>query len=352
MVKKIFQIVIFGWSVVLASPPPALIEVEFIKEGVLNPLQNFIGTVTLDKKSILASESFGLVNEVNFEVGDDVKKGKVLIQIDSKLLDAKMQSFTANLEIAKIKLNKLYKDFLRYKKLIESNSVTQQEFDRTVLEFTSDKQNVLSLKAQLKELKIQKKQKVVTAPFDGVIIEKNVNIGEWAQTGSSVGTLVDTSSADVIFNLPENLVLGLEDKRLYTIHIGHSILKAKFHSIIPKGDKLTRTFPVKFKIKIEDRFIFDGQEALISLPRKAKIKALIIHRDAVIKRFGNDVVFVNNKGVALMIPVKILGYLKENIAISGKGLNKGMSVVVKGNERVFPNQAVQVINKQLFTNKF
>ena len=74
------------------------------------------------------------------------------------------------------------------------------------------------------------------------------------------------------------------------------------------------------------------------------MKSLIINRDAIINRFGSIVVFANNKGVAMMIPVKVIGYLGQNVAIAGKGLVEGMSIVVKGNERVFPNQPVQVIN--------
>ncbi|NQY93483.1 MAG: efflux RND transporter periplasmic adaptor subunit [Campylobacteraceae bacterium] len=343
MFKKILASLIATVSILAAAPGAALIEVDTIKKGEVNPLQKFVGTVSFDKKSTLASQSSGLVKTVTFEVGDAIKKGKVLIKIDSELLDAKIKSFMANLEISNIKLKNANKDFLRYKRLIETKSITAQEFDTSLLEFNSAEQNVISLKAQLKELKIQKAQKIVYAPFDGIIVEKNINIGEWASEGKSVATLVNTSSIEIIFNLPANLVSGLKSKKIYDIKISNKILKAKFHSAIPKGDKLTRTFPVKFKADVKDMFVFDGQEASVNLAKNAKMQSLIINRDAVINRFGNQVVFVNNKGAALMIPVKILGYLGKDIAIAGKGLVEGMSVVVKGNERVFPNQPVQVI---------
>ena len=136
---------------------------------------------------------------------------------------------------------------------------------------------------------------------------------------------------------------ALKSNDIYEITVANKILKAKFHSAIPKGDKLTRTFPVKFKTDVKNMFVFDGQEASVKLAKSAKMQSLIINRDAVIKRFGSEVVFANNKGVAMMIPVKVLGYLGKDIAIAGKGLVEGMSIVVKGNERVFPNQPVQVI---------
>jgi len=344
MIKKLLLSMIMGATILVAAPGAALIEVDTIKTGEVNPLQKFVGTVNFDKKSTLASQSSGLVKKVTFEVGDKIKKGRVLVQIDAELLDAKIRSFKANLEIANIKLKNTNKDYLRYKRLMQTKSITAQEFDTSLLEFNSAEQNLIALKAQLKELTIQKAQKVVYAPFDGVIVEKNINIGEWASEGKSVATLVNTSSVEIIFNLPANLVSGLDAKKIYDIKIAQNTLSAKFHSAIPKGDKLTRTFPVKFKTNVKNKFVFDGQEASVNLAKNAKMKALIINRDAVINRFGSVVVFADNKGVAMMIPVKVIGYLGQNVAIAGKGLVDGMSIVVKGNERVFPNQPVQVIN--------
>ncbi len=349
MIRNIFLTIIIGFGVLYAAPRPALIEVDTIKKGVVNPLQKFVGTINFAKKSTLAAQRSGLVKKVNFEIGDKVKKGKVLVQIDSDLLDAKIKSSIANLEIAKIQMKNSNKDYLRYKRLLETKSITAQEFDTAALEFDSASQNVISLEAQLKQLKIQKIQKTVRAPYDGVIVEKNINIGEWASEGKNIAVFVNTSSVEIIFNLPANLVYGLKNENIYKMNISNKSINAKFHSAIPKGDKLTRTFPVKFKANVKDMFVFDGQEANVKLAKNAKIEALIINRDAVINRFGSNVVFVDNKGVALMIPVKILGYIGKNVAIEGKGLIEGMSVVVKGNERVFPNQPVKVLNKKIAT---
>lgn len=73
---------------------------------------------------------------------------------------------------------------------------------------------------------------------------------------------------------------------------------------------------------------------------------MLLPRDSVIKRFGQNVVFaITDKMTAQMIPVQIVGFDGNSIAIAGQGLVPGMDIVVKGNERVFPNQAVKIINK-------
>ena len=77
----------------------------------------------------------------------------------------------------------------------------------------------------------------------------------------------------------------------------------------------------------------------------AKTNALVINRDAVIKRFNMDVVFAVVKNKAVMIPVKIVGFVGKKAAVAGKGLIEGMNIVVKGNERVFPKMDVKVLNE-------
>lgn len=115
---------------------------------------------------------------------------------------------------------------------------------------------------------------------------------------------------------------------------------------IPSGDKLTRTFPVKFKANTKNVFVFDGQEARVNLSKNAKQESLIVPRDAVIKRFGKNVVFIiNDKMIAQMIPVQIIAYLESKVAIKAEGLAVGQDIVSKGNERVFPNSPVKIINK-------
>ena len=70
----------------------------------------------------------------------------------------------------------------------------------------------------------------------------------------------------------------------------------------------------------------------------------MINRDAVIKRFNMDVVFTVVNDKAVMIPVKVITYFGLNAAIMADGLVEGMPIVTKGNERVFPDMQVQVLN--------
>ncbi len=345
MIKKIVATALLSLSA-FAMGGPSLVETTKIVKGEVNPLQEFVGTLNFDKKSVLAAQNSGVVKSINFELGDKVSKGKVLVQIDADLLNAQIKASKANLSIAKDESVNSSKDYNRYKKLLASKAITQKEYDDALLKSNSSSSNVQALKANLKELQIQSDKKRIKAPFSGVIVEKNINLGEWANAGSAIAKIVDTSKAEFIFNVPLNVANGLKKGDMYDIQVSNQIIKSKLTAIIPNGDKLTRTFPVKFNADINNNFVFDGQQAKVSLSKDAKKEALILPRDAVIKRFGQNVVFaINDKNLAQMIPVQIIGYISHDIAVSGQGLVEGMEIVVKGNERIFPNSPVKILNK-------
>ena len=339
----ILSLVLLSLSTIKAA---SLVNTAIVKKGVVNPLEEFIGSVSFSKNAKLASQSSGAVIAINFEAGDRVKKGDILVKIDSEILNAKIESAKALYQVSKINLENASKDFTRYKGLIAKQSISQKSFDDSYFKLTRAKQTLNSSKASWNELKIQKKKKVIFAPFDGVVIEKNTEISQWLNMGNTIATVVDTKNIDFTFDLPTSYIYKLDKNRDYKISLANQIIDSKLYAFIAKGDKLTRTFPVKFKAKVENEFLYDGMEATIKLPRSKKIESLIVPRDAVIKRFAKNVIFVvDEKSKALMIDVKIIGYEKESIAVFGKNLSAGMSVVIKGNERVAPNATVKIINK-------
>ena len=345
MIKKL--IVVAGLAVLSfgAAPQAALVNTAKVIKGEVNPLEEFIGTLKFSKTSAVASQTSGVVDSINFESGDKLRKGDVLLQIDSEILDAQIASLKASVNIAKIDLENASRDYNRYKELIEQKSISQKVYDDSYFRFNTAKQNLNMAEAKLNEQLINKEKKTIKAPYDAVVVEKNIELSEWATAGKTIATIVSTNEVDMMFNLPTSYVYKLDKNDSYDINLNGEKISSKLYASIAKGDTRTRTFPVKFKAKVNNSFLYDGMEVKINLPRSKKQNALMVPRDAVIKRFGQDVIFLNVDGVANMLPVQILGYTQENVAISANGLAEGASVVVKGNERIFPKQPIKSINK-------
>ena len=349
MLKKILLSTVFAFCVLNAQEAPraSLVEVQTLKKQEVNDLQEFVGTVNFDKKSKIASQSSGIAKKINFEVGQKVKKDEVLVQIDSDILEAQIKAGMADVNMYEVQLKNAKKNYDRYSALVEKKSISQKVFDDAKVEYDVANENLISSKAKLNELNIQKSKKVIKAPYSGVIVEKNINLDEWLNQGSQIATIVNTQELEVVFNLPITFIGGLKSGDEYDINISDEIIKAKLYAAIPSGDKLTRTFPVRFKADAGEKFIFDGASAKISFAKETKTQALVINRDAVIKRFNMDVIFTVVENKAVMIPVKVITYFGLNAAIMGEGLVEGMQIVTKGNERIFPDMPIQILNNTL-----
>jgi multidrug efflux pump subunit AcrA (membrane-fusion protein) len=155
-----------------------------------------------------------------------------------------------------------------------------------------------------------------------------------------VATIAKDDIVDVIVEVPEKIIRYVTPGMDVNIKAGGKVTRGKVFAIIPKGDISTRTIPVKIRVK-NNLSLIEGMQAGVSLPMGEKKKALIVARDAIINIFGTDAVFAVIDSKAKMIPVKVIGYKGMEAGIYAKGLSEGMSVVIKGNERLRDGQMVR-----------
>jgi RND family efflux transporter MFP subunit len=323
--------------------PPAPVTTAKVKKGTVNPLETFIGTVSHAQSSELAAEVSGKVAAVYFQAGDRVQKGEVLLRLDTSLLDARIAGAQAALQAAKSEYENAKKDLKRYESLIAQNSIAQKVYDDSRFRYLGAQAAVEQAKANLEQLRVQREKTAIKAPCEGIAASKNSEVGQWLGAGSTVTSLVGSGGINLLFYLPGDYVHKLDASQVYDIQLAGKEIKARLYAKLPKGDKKTRTFPVKFTAELGETFVYEGMEARVRLPRERELQALIVPRDAVIKRFNQRVVFVNNGGSAQMLPVRIVGYSGTDVAVEGQGLQEGMEVVTKGNERIFPKQPIQAI---------
>jgi RND family efflux transporter MFP subunit len=323
-----------------------LVQTEVVKKTEVKSLQTFIGSVVYSQNAKVASQGSGSVVAVKFKEGDKVKKGQVLDQLDNQIIKAQISSLKASLNEVLVSLKRAQKDLARYETLIKQDAVSQSVYDDNFFNVQSLENKVASLEANIKAKEIEMSKKVTVAPFDGVIVSKDIELGDWVQQGGLVAKLVNLKSSQVEVNLPEQVVSLLKPKMPINILVGEKKYGGYVDAIIPKGDIATRTFPVKLSFNKTPDYLLEGMAATIEIQSGRNVEALIVPRDSVLKRFGQNVVFVDAKGSALMLPVNIVGYTDGKVAVNAKGLNVGMRVVTKGNERIFPKSPLKDITKK------
>ncbi|MDX1296482.1 MAG: efflux RND transporter periplasmic adaptor subunit [Sulfurimonadaceae bacterium] len=321
------------------TPPPSLVTTAPITQGVVNPLQTYVGTLYYDKQSKVASENEGVVGTLLFSEGQQIKKGDILLSLDSKVLKADIAAVASAVKALEADLKRQERDLERTKALHERNSISQSSYDQVFYGTEKLRATVEATRNELEAMRIRLDKSSIRAPFDAVIASRNVDVGEWVGKGATVATLVATESLEARLNIPARLIGTLRTYKSFRATINGHEVEVTLKSVIPVADAATRTFPIELNVPHEAGLI-EGMRIDVQVPTLKEQNSLLIPRDAVVKRFGQNVVFTAVDGMAVMIPVQVIGYKTNLAAIAGEGLTEGMPLVIKGNERIFPNMPV------------
>ncbi len=325
------------------SMPPAVVVTAKAVGGAIAPQTEYIGTVYFPEVSDVASEVVGRVARIEFEEGQRVKQGDVLVVLSKDLVEKELESAVAShkavlssLENARIELN-------RTKKLFKSKSVTAQEYDEDRFLVEKLEFEAMSLAHASERLSLRLAKATTSAPFDGVVLEKKVARGEWLQIGSVIGVLARDDVVDVLVDVQQSLLQYLKSGMKIALKVAGRELEGELIAVIPDGDQATRTFPVKIRVKNPGN-LAQGMEARAMIPAGNPQESVMVPRDAVLLTPQGQVVWVVTDGTALAVPVNILAYVDRQAAVQSQNpaytFQPGDSVVIKGNERLRPGQSV------------
>lgn len=326
------------------GPPPSLVEVAQIVQGEAEPMVEFVGTVYYARKSDVAAEVEGVVSQVFFEEGYRVKSGEVLVSLESDILDTVISGTRADHELVLVEQEQAEKELARREPLYREGSVSESSYDEYFFKTKALKSRAMSIKASLDRLLLEKDKKQIRAPFDGIVMRKNADKGEWVDDGGTVAVIADDSIVEVVVNVPGGMLKYLEPGKKLAVKSDSEMFTGEFLSFVPKGDVATRTFDVKIRLQ-NSAGLIEGMEARALVPSAAKRASLSVPRDAVIDKFGQNVIWLVKDSAAKMVPVEVLGYDGMHVGITGPGLAEGDAVVVKGNERLRDGQPVMTANK-------
>lgn len=323
------------------GPPPPKVVVSEIKRGVVMPEAEFVGSVVYQEVSEVASEVSGRVDSVDFEEGQRVKEGEVLVRLNSELLEKTILATRASYEQALSELEKARIDLKRAENLLSESLISEQAYDEYRFRVKALEKRTASLRAEVERLEVELQKKAVKAPFAGVVIKRYVDRGEWLSQGEAIATIAKDDMVYIIVNVPESQIRHILPGMNIRVISGGEKMKGKVFAIIPEGDISTRTIPVKIEVK-NNFSLMEGMEARVVLPSGKKMEAFTVPRDAIINMLGNNVIFAVSESKAKMIPVRIIGYEGVLAGIQAEGLTEGMKVIIKGNERLRDGQPVEI----------
>jgi len=322
------------------GPPPMLVEIAAVTEGSAEPMVELVGSVQYARMSRVAAEVSGIVEQIAIIEGGRVKAGQPLVVLRSDLLKTALASTQANYDRARIELEKVRKDLKRVTALYEKKSVAESLYDENYYRVLALEKQAEALKAALARQQLELEKTTIVSPFTGLIQRKLTEQGEWVSTGGQIAVVVDDRHLEAHIDVPQKILGFLHEDKQLSVTCGGKKYNASFIHFIPRGDIATRTFTVKLKIH-QAQGLIAGMEAKAQLPSGPEVVGLRVPRDAVINKFGKNVVFLATNGIAKMLPVVIRGYQGMDVSVEHQELTPGAMVVVKGNERIQDGQPIR-----------
>lgn len=322
-----------------AQGAPAPVVVSIAAERLLAPVVPYPGTVISRNQARLAAEVEGRLEWVA-DVGVVVRKGESVARLDEVLLKQILIADQAAVRREQARLKYQNAEVNRLTPLVKKQSVPQSQLDEAMSNRSMTVAEIGAAQALAALARERLKRANLRAPFDGVITERLLQAGEWAQSGATVVRLVDTSSLEVQTWVPVNALKFIHKGSTLTLASNPSNAVGTVRTIIPVGDNRSRLYEVRLAID-HDRWPV-GTDVRVAVPSAEARKVLTVPRDAlVLRRDGTTIYRIDAEGLAQRVSVN------TGMAVGGlievDGIQSGDRVVIRGGERLRPGQNVTII---------
>jgi len=269
----------------------------------------------------------GKIDKIFIEVGDRVRAGQDLVRMDEQ-----------QYKTTKLTYQNLQTEMSRMEGLIQSGSVSQQQYDQTKL----------SLDQTLENLKFLEKNTYVKAPFTGVISAKNYEDGE-LYAGQPICVLTEVDRLKTLVAIPESYIPLIKEGmklQLRSDVYADKVFQGTIEVVYPTVDASSHTFMAKVVIPNKDHTLRPGMYVTTTMGL-GKATVITAPYSTVLKLIGaNDrYIFVNDNGVAKRMTVQMGQRFGDDVEIWGEGIEEGLELICKGESKLIDGIKINVVNE-------
>ena len=240
-----------------------------------------IGSVNAAQGVLVSPEVAGMVSEIDFDSGATVKKGDLLLRLDTTSEAAQLRAAQAQVELARLNAD-------RSQQLIASKTISQTELDTTLATLKQYQANADAISAIIDK-------KTIRAPFDGRLGIRLVNLGEQLDVGKTIVSLQSLSPIYVDFSLPQQdvskLQTGLQINVTSDAYPGTNFT-GKLIAINPDLDSLMRSVQCRAEFENADQLLRAGMFVRVEVVLPQTQPVLVIPTTAVLSAPYGDAVYL------------------------------------------------------------
>ena len=326
----------------LAYLPPGMAQPARAKDVIIAPVQlqqisdrvEALGTAQAFESVSITSNVTEKITEIHFDDGQQVSTGDLLVVLDQAEEQANLKQAEAIYNERKLSLNRLTR-------LEQRQLASADDIDRTRFELQQ-------ADASIKAIKTRISNRVIRAPFDGVLGLRNISLGALVETGDLITTLDDTRQIKLNFTVPSvflsELTPGLKiNARAQAL--GNRVFMGEVKSVNSRVDPVTRSVQVRALLDNPDGNIIPGILMQVDLLRNTR-EAMLIPESALLPLADKQFVMVRVKKDSLdtvekrqiTTGLRLPGYVEVL-----QGLSADEQVVTHGNNQIKPGDALNVL---------
>jgi len=321
------------------APGPVPVVVSVAAERVLAPVTAYPGTVISRNHARIAAEVEGRLEWVA-EVGSVLRKGEPVARLDDVLLAQSLLADKAAVARERARLAYQRAEVERLRTLVKKKNVSESELDEAVANSAMTKAEIAAGEARVALTRERLERTQLRAPFDGIITERLLQGGEWAESGATVVRLVDTASLEVQTWVPVKALKYVHEGSTLALTGNPTTVGGTVRTIVPVGDNRSRLYELRLSLDNGDWPV--GADVRVAVPSGEARRVLAIPRDAlVLRRDGTTVYRIDGEGLAQRVSVDT-GIAAGDL-IEVNGIEAGDRVVIRGGERLRPGQSVTIV---------
>lgn len=310
---------------------PVSVEIATVKQARLQDDAQAVGSLNSRQAVTLKPETAGRVARIAFNDGQGVKRGQLLVQLDDTLQRAELSQAQAQLSIARANLK-------RNEELLAQSFVAARVVDESRAALQVAEAQVDLAQARLQRMRI-------TAPFDGTLGLRSINLGQYVKDGDALVNLEDTSKLTVDFRLPEryqNRIAPGQTVQVQLDALPGQRYQARVLAVDPLLDANGRSIAVRAEMpSAPGQELRPGMFARVLIVFSVNDKALVVPEEALVPQGGRQYVYVIDeqgqgdarKRSSRRVEVELGVRRGADVQIT-QGLKPGDTVVVAGQQRL------------------
>lgn len=253
-------------------------------------------TVEAVKQSTLAAQVAGRVAAVNFDAGDFVKAGTVIIRLSAQELSSAVAGSQAQAAQAAATLANARANYERQQQLFQQKFISQAALDRATAEFRAAEAAARAARAGVGQTSAVSGYTVISAPYSGVVAARHVEVGETVAPGTPLMTGFDPRDMRVIANIPQYKLTDVKAAPRVAVEIPSlgKWIDATGITVLPSADAATHTVKVRIDLPANLEGVIPGMYARAHFS-VGSARKLTIPASAMVRRSEITAVYVVHK---------------------------------------------------------